>query len=85
MLPIDGVVLPGVVVVDDDPVLVPEFDVLVPELDVMPLPCPLVVAPEPFRAVVLVDDPAGLPICAPVFAPGAVGSHGLRGVARWPG
>lgn len=69
-----------------EPAVAPPRDevepLVLPVVAVEPLPCRVV--PEPFGAVVPADVPAGLPICAPVFAPGAVGSHGARGVELCP-
>lgn len=75
--------LPVVFPVAEPSVAVPVDDVeplVLPVLEVAPIPCRVVDVPEPLRALV----PAGLPICAPVFAPGAAGSHGASGVERWP-
>ena len=55
-----------------------------PELDVEPLPGRVVPVPASLRAVVPEGVPAGLPTRAPVFAPGAVGSHGASGVELCP-
>jgi len=92
--PIDGVALPGMVFVGA--LVVPAGPLAVPP-DGAPLPCPVVlvvselfcgvvpIPPRPLGAAVgLVGEPGGLPICAPVFAPGACGLQGLRGVARCP-
>ena len=86
MDPLDGVAFPVVLEVDPllDPLVEGVAPLELPVLDVEPLPGRVVLVPESLRAVVPEGDPAGRPTCAPVFAPGAVGSHGASGVELWP-
>jgi len=83
VLPAEEVALPAPLGPVPDPVEPVDVEPVAP-VDV-PLPIPGV--PRPLLAVVptpLRDELAGFPSSAPVVAPGACGSHGLSGVARWP-